>query len=219
MCNLIAINLLNIIVIFGSDSSAGIATELQAGRLVDRISVGTRFSAPVQTGTGAQSAFCTVGTGFSLGERSGRGVGLNTQHLLVPWSRKSKATNPLPLWAVRPVQSLSACKTVHFNFTYPSNLPMDRRACTEPQCLYNGALYLYLYLYSPYKPYGLYIASVPVQRCALPLPIHPVPFSTVRSVQSFSACTTVHFTFTYTSTPPMDPTACTQPQCLYNGAL
>jgi len=44
---------------------------------------------------------------------------------------------------------------------------MGRTACTEPQCLYKGALYLYLtvelYLYSPYGPYGLYRASVPVQ--------------------------------------------------------
>ena len=80
----------------------------------------------------------------------------------------------LPLWTVRPVQSLSACKRVHFTFTYTSTSPMDRTACTEPQCLYNGALYLYLYLYSPYRPYGLYRASVPVQRCTLPLPILPI---------------------------------------------
>jgi hypothetical protein len=37
---------------------------------------------------------------------------------------------------------------------------MGRTACTEHQCLYKGALYLYLtvelYLYSPYGPYGLY---------------------------------------------------------------
>ena len=72
----------------------------------------------------------------------------------------------LPLWAVRPVQSLSACTTVH--------------------------LYLYLYLYSPYGPYGLYRASVLVQRCT--------------------------FNFTYTSTPPMGRTACIEPQCLYKGA-
>ena len=26
---------------------------------------------------------------------------------------------------------------------------MDRTACTEPQCVYNGTLYLYLYLKSP----------------------------------------------------------------------
>jgi hypothetical protein len=45
----------------------------------------------------------------------------------------------LPLWVVRPVQSLSAC-TVE------------------------------LYLYSPYGLYGLYRASVPVQRSILTLP-------------------------------------------------
>jgi len=49
---------------------------------------------------------------------------------------------------------------------------MSRTACTEPQCLYKGALYLYLrvklYLYSPYEPYSLYRASVPVQGCTLP---------------------------------------------------
>jgi hypothetical protein len=41
---------------------------------------------------------------------------------------------------------------------------MGRTACTEPQCLYKGALYHYLtvelYIYSPYGPYGLYRASV-----------------------------------------------------------
>ena len=96
---------------------------------------------------------------------------------------------------------------------------MDRTACTEPQCLYNGALYLYLYLYSPYRPYSLYRASVPVQRCTLSLPIPLLPLWTVQPVESLSACTTVHFTFTYTSTPSMDRTACTDSQCLYNGAL
>jgi len=43
--------------------------------------------------------------------------------LLVPWSRKSRAIPLLLLWAVRPVKSLSAC--------------------TEPQCLYKGALYFF----------------------------------------------------------------------------
>ena len=38
----------------------------------------------------------------------------------MPWSRKSKAIPLLPLWAVRPVQSLSACTRVHFTFTLPS---------------------------------------------------------------------------------------------------
>ena len=84
------------------------------------------------------------------------GVTLTPHPLVMPWSRKSRAIPLLPLWAVRPVQNLSACKTVHFTFTYTSIPPIGRPACTEPQCLYNGALYLYLYLYSPYGPYGLY---------------------------------------------------------------
>jgi len=38
--------------------------------------------------------------------------------LLVPWSRKSRAIPRLPLWAMQPVQSLSACTRVHFTFTF-----------------------------------------------------------------------------------------------------
>jgi hypothetical protein len=76
---------------------------------------------------------------------------------------------------------------------------MGRTACTEPQCLYKGALYLTveLYLYYPYEPYGLYRASVPVQGCTLPysIAIPLQPLWTVRPVQSLSACTRVHFTF------------------------
>jgi len=129
----------------------------------------------------------------------------------------------LPLWTVQPVQSLTACTRVHFNFTYNSTPPMDRTACTEPQCLYNGALYLYLYLYlyTPYGPYSLYRASLPVQGCTLPLPITIplLPSWTVQPVQRLIACRTVHFNFNCTSTPPMDPTACTEPHCLYKDAL
>jgi len=125
----------------------------------------------------------------------------------------------LPLLAIRPVQSLSVCTRVHFTLTCTSTPPMRHSACTEPQCLYKRALYFYLYLYSPYRPYGLYRASVPVQRCTLPLPIPLLPLWAVRPVQNLSACTRVHFTFTYTSTPPIGRTACTEPQCLYNAAL
>ena len=49
---------------------------------------------------------------------------------------------------------------------------LGRTACTEPQCLYKGALYLYLtvelYLSPQSGPYGLYRASMPVQGCTLP---------------------------------------------------
>jgi len=40
----------------------------------DRIAVGDRFSAPVQTGPEAHPAYCTVSTGSFPGVRCGRGV-------------------------------------------------------------------------------------------------------------------------------------------------
>ena len=41
--------------------------------------------------------------------KSNQGVTLTPHRLLVPWSRKSRGIPLLPLWAVRPVQSLGAC--------------------------------------------------------------------------------------------------------------
>jgi len=87
----------------------------------------------------------------------------------------------LPLWAVRPVQSLSACTvqlylyssygpyslyrtSVPVQYSYTSTPPMGRTACTEPQ-----------YLYS----------------IAIPL----LPLRAVRPAQSLSTCRRVHFTF------------------------
>jgi len=50
------------------------------------------------------------------GVKSGRGVTLTPHPLLVPWSKKG--------------------------YSYTSTPPMGRTACTEPQCLYKGALCL-----------------------------------------------------------------------------
>jgi hypothetical protein len=79
---------------------------------------GTRFSAPVQTSPGTHPASSTVCTGSFPGVKSVRGVMLTPHPLLVPRSRNSRAISLLPLWAVRPVQSLSACTRVHFTFTF-----------------------------------------------------------------------------------------------------
>ena len=90
-------------------------------------------------------------------------------------------------------------------YRYTSTAPMGRTACTEPHCLYSTAIPLLL-------------------------------LWTVRPVQSLSACTvelylyspygpyhlyraSVSVQYSYTSTPPMDRTTCTQPQCLYKRGL
>ena len=57
-----------------------------------------------------------MGTGSLLGVKNGQGVTLTPHPLLVPWSWKGRAIPLLPLWAVRPVQSLGACTRVHFTF-------------------------------------------------------------------------------------------------------
>jgi hypothetical protein len=63
----------------------------------DRILVGARFSAPVQTGPGAHPASCTMGTESFPEVKSGRGVTLTPHPLLVPWSWRSRAIPLLPL--------------------------------------------------------------------------------------------------------------------------
>ena len=59
-------------------------------------------------------------SGLSRGVKSGQGVTLTPNPLLMPWSRKSIAIPVLPVWVVRPVQSLSSCTRVPFNFILPS---------------------------------------------------------------------------------------------------
>jgi hypothetical protein len=83
--------------------------------------VEARFSAPVQTSPGAHPASCTMGTESFPGVKSGRSMTLTPHPLLVPWSRKGRAISLLPLWAVRPVQSPTACTRVHFCFTVRTN--------------------------------------------------------------------------------------------------
>ena len=59
----------------GPGNVVGIATGYGAGQSGDRIPVGARFSAPVQTGPGARPASCTMGTGsFPGAKRPGRDV-------------------------------------------------------------------------------------------------------------------------------------------------
>jgi hypothetical protein len=104
--------------IHGAGSSDGIATGYWLDGPGIEFRWGARFSAPIQTGPGAHPASCAVGTESFSGVKSGRGVTLTSHPFLVPWSRKGRAIPLLPLWAVRPVQSLSACTKVHLTFTF-----------------------------------------------------------------------------------------------------
>jgi hypothetical protein len=70
----------------GPDSAIG-SDWLRAGRSRDRIPVGARFSAPVQTGPGAHPAFCTMGTGSFPGGRMRPSRDADPHPLLVPKSK------------------------------------------------------------------------------------------------------------------------------------
>ena len=71
---------------------------LRTGRSGDRIPVGARFSAPVQTGPGAHPASCTMGTRSFPGVKQ-PGVVLTTHPHLAPRSWKGRAIPLLTLWA------------------------------------------------------------------------------------------------------------------------
>ena len=72
----------------------GIATWLRAGRFGIESRWGRDFP-PVQTGPGAHSASCKMGTGSFPGVKYGRGVLLTTDPLLEPRSWKNRA---IPLY-------------------------------------------------------------------------------------------------------------------------
>ena len=141
-----------------------------------------------------------MGTRSFPGVKSGRGVTLTIYTLLVPWSRKSTAIPLIPVWAVKLVQSLSACTVKLYLYSpyvpyglYRVSVPVQYRYTSTPlwavrpvQSL--SACTVHLNLYSPYGPYSLNRASWPVQ-------------------------------YSYFSTPPMELTASIDPQCLYSTAI
>jgi hypothetical protein len=102
----------------GPGSVVGIATDYGLDDPGIESRWGARFSPPVQTCPGAHPASCTMGTGSFPGVKTGWGMTLTPHPLLLPWSWKGRAIPLLPLQAVCPVQSLSACTRVHITFYF-----------------------------------------------------------------------------------------------------
>ena len=142
---------------------------LRAGRSGDRIPVGVRFSAPVQTGPGAHPASCTMGTGS------------------FPQVKQQPRRDPYRL--------APSSAVIKKEQSYTSTPPVDRTACTEPQCLYSTAIPLLpsvpvQYSYNSAPPMGhtactelqcLYSTAIPL------LPSVPVQYSYTST--PLSACT------------------------------
>jgi hypothetical protein len=82
----------------GPGNSLGIATDYG----LDGPGIESRWGRvipPVETGPGAHTASCTMGTGSFLGVKYGRGMLLTPRPLLVPMSWKSRAVPQPTLWA------------------------------------------------------------------------------------------------------------------------
>jgi len=131
----------------------------------------------------------------------------------------STAITVLPLWAVRPAKFLSACTVQLYLFSpygpyglytismpvlysNTSNSPMGRTARTEPQCLYSIA--------KPLQPLWAVQSVQSLNTCAVQL-YHYSPCGPYGLYRA-----SVPVQYSYTSTPPMGRTVCTDPQCLYS---
>ena len=153
-----------------------------------------------------------MGTGSFPEVKSGRGMTLIPHPLLV-----CRGQERVELYLYSPYGPYGLYRaSVPVQYSYTSPPPMGRTACTEPQCLYRTAIILLPLL-----------AVQPVQSlssCTVQL----LPLLAVRPVQSLSACTvelylystywpyglyraSVPVQYSYTSTPPIGRTACTEP--------
>jgi hypothetical protein len=129
---------------FGCESGPGSVVGIATGYGLDGPGIeslwGARISAPAQTGPGAHPAPCTMGTESFPWVKSSRDVTLTPHPLLVLWSWKGRAVPLLPLWAVRPVQTLSAWTRVHFTLPLGWENLMNRTLLKKPTRRWGGGI-------------------------------------------------------------------------------
>jgi len=130
----------------GPCSLFGIATGYELDRPRIESWLEARFYTPVQTGPGAHLASCTTGTGLFQGINSGRGV------TLTPHPVYCRGQERVELYIYSPYGPYDLYRaSVPVQYSYTSTPPMGRTTCTEPQCLHNGAINLYLYMSRPFS--------------------------------------------------------------------
>ena len=118
------------------------------GRSGERIPVGARFSAPVQTGHEAHPTSCKMGSGSFPGVKYGRVVLLTTHPILVPCSWKSRDITLPALWATTgPVTGTlylnifcmwQSCRKLNviqiYIYIYLCIIVITELQCTEERC-------------------------------------------------------------------------------------
>jgi hypothetical protein len=106
---------------YSSTCRPGSSVSIATGQGLDGPGIESRwgrdFPHPSNPGLGPTQPPVKWVPGLSRGTEQ-RGRDADPSPLLATWSRKSTAVPLLPLWAVRPVQSLSACTRVHFTFLF-----------------------------------------------------------------------------------------------------
>jgi hypothetical protein len=115
----------------------------------DRIPLGARFSAPVQSGPGAYPASCTVGT-RSL-------VAGAWRWLSTPSSAEVKEWVELHLYF--PLSAFMTCSRVKFTFALPTHITMSRK------CMIGGGKAPYALNLRMKTPHSVHLAPVGLELC------------------------------------------------------
>ena len=164
---------------------------LRAGRSGDRILVGGEIFPTSPDRHWGPPSILYKGYRVFLGGKERPGRDADPSPLLVPLVMKEQSYISTPLWAIRPVQSLSACTRVTYSAPVQTGPGAHPASCTMgtgsfPEVKSGRGVTL--------TPHPILVLWSWKSRAILLLPLWAV-----RPVQSHSASTRVRFTFSYSS--------------------